>query len=83
MTTNFPEWKSAEIIVGLEGSGKVKAPGSPPVAFTCGEAVVVPASFEEFEVYTQHGVEILAVCLPLTVDPTAGPATDRLEPLGT
>ena len=83
MTTNFPEWNSAEIIVGLEGSGKVKAPGSPPVAFTCGEAVVVPASFKEFEVYTKRGVEILAICLPLTSDPTSGPAGDRLEPVTT
>jgi mannose-6-phosphate isomerase len=81
LTTNFPDWNSVEIIVGLGGDGIVEATGSPPVAFSCGEAVVLPASFKEFEVYTQHGVEILAICLPLTVDPTAGPATDRLEPV--
>jgi len=83
LSTNFPDWNSVEIIVALGGTGVVEAPGSSPVDFSGGEAVVVPASFGEFEVYTKHGVEILAICLPLTLDPTEGPATDRLEPVAT
>lgn len=82
-TTNFPKWNSVELIVGLGGNGMVKVKGLAPLAFGCGQAVVVPASFEEFEVYTKRGVEILTICLPLTLDPTAGPASDRLEPVVT
>ena len=80
MSTNFPDWNSVEIVVGLEGNGVVEASGSSPIAFTAGEAVVVPASFENFEVHTQRGVEILDICLPPPkVDPSSGPAADRLE----
>ena len=56
--------RSAQIIVGLQGSGTVTARGAEPVAFGTGDAVVVPAGTWNFAVRPQGGVEFIMAHVP-------------------
>jgi mannose-6-phosphate isomerase len=56
--------ESARIVVALEGGARLEAPGHEAVAFSRGEAVVVPASVREFSVHPQWQLEFLAMSLP-------------------
>ena len=56
--------KSAEIIVAVTGGGVVEASGCEPVAFTRGEAVVIPASVRGASVRPQWEVEFLRAMVP-------------------
>jgi mannose-6-phosphate isomerase len=55
---------SVRIVVALDGCGVVESAGSPDVTFARGEAVVVPASVEQFAVRAQWTVEFLCARLP-------------------
>ena len=55
---------SAQILVAVEGCGVVEAPGAEPVTLAKGDAVVVPASQEEFQVRPQWTMEFLRSTLP-------------------
>ncbi|MDP9267667.1 MAG: class I mannose-6-phosphate isomerase [Acidobacteriota bacterium] len=68
---------SPQILVALEGGARLEAPGHEPVAFSRGEAVVVPASVREFVVHPQWQIELLAMSLP--AEKTAQPETYLYE----
>jgi mannose-6-phosphate isomerase len=55
---------SVQILVVVEGCGVVEIEGSDPVAVAKGEAVVVPASFDEFRVRPQWTMKFLKSSLP-------------------
>jgi mannose-6-phosphate isomerase len=55
---------SAQILVAVEGCGIVEAGGSEPVTLTKGDAVVVPASVENFSVRPQWTLEFLRARVP-------------------
>ncbi|MFZ0771395.1 MAG: type I phosphomannose isomerase catalytic subunit [Candidatus Sulfotelmatobacter sp.] len=55
---------SAQILVAMEGCGRVEAGGSEPVTLTKGDAVVVPASVESFTVRPQWTLEFLRARVP-------------------
>lgn len=55
---------SVQVLVAVKGSAAVYHPGIQPVAFTAGEAVVVPAECGGFEVRPQWECEILRMKLP-------------------
>jgi mannose-6-phosphate isomerase len=61
--------RTARILVGLEGGGVVQSPGSQPVTFTKGEAVVIPAAITEFELRPQWTLDFMRMSLPLTEVP--------------
>jgi len=55
---------SVQILVAVEGCGVIEAQGSEPVTLAKGDAVVVPASQEEFHVRPQWTMEFLRATLP-------------------
>ncbi len=55
---------SAQILVAVEGCGIVEAAGAEPVTFAKGDAVVVPASVENFAVRPQWALEFLRSRVP-------------------
>lgn len=55
---------SAQILVAVEGCALIESPGSEPVTLTKGDAVVIPASLEEFSIRPQWTVEFLKACVP-------------------
>jgi mannose-6-phosphate isomerase len=55
---------SVQILVAVEGCAAVEAPGAAPVTLAKGDAVVVPASIENFHVRPQWTVEFLKASLP-------------------
>ncbi len=55
---------SAQILVGVEGCGVVEADGAPSVTLAKGDAVVVPASAEDFTVRPQWALEVLKARVP-------------------
>ena len=55
---------SAQILVAVDGSGIVESPGSQPVSFNRGEAVILPAKIPEFTVRPQWSVEFLRMSVP-------------------
>jgi len=55
---------SAQILVAVEGCGVIEAPGADPVTLAKGDAVVVPASLEEFRVRAQWTLEFLRAYVP-------------------
>lgn len=55
---------SAQILVGVEGCGVVEAAGAPSVTLAKGDAVVVPASAENFDVRPQWALEVLKARVP-------------------
>jgi mannose-6-phosphate isomerase len=63
---------SVQVLVSVKGSAAVHYEGMEPIAFTPGEAVVVPAACGEFEVHPQWECEVLRMNLPAhpVVEPT-------------
>jgi mannose-6-phosphate isomerase len=55
---------SVQILVAVEGCGMVEAQGMQPVTLAKGDAVVVPASVESFQVHPQWNVEFLKAYVP-------------------
>ena len=55
---------SVQILVAVEGCGMVEAQGMQPVTLAKGDAVVVPASVENFQVRPQWNVEFLKAFVP-------------------
>jgi hypothetical protein len=51
-------------LVSVKGSAAVHYPGVEPIAFTPGEAVVVPAECDEVEVHPQWECEVMRMSLP-------------------
>jgi mannose-6-phosphate isomerase len=57
-------WRSVEVLVGLDGCGVVEAQGCEPVTVGRGDAVVIPASTDDFNVRAQWELEMLTMVLP-------------------
>jgi len=55
---------SAQILVAVEGCGVVEAAGAEPVTLAKGDAVVVPACCDEFDVKPQWTLEFLRAYVP-------------------
>jgi len=55
---------SAQILVALDGCGVVEAPGKEPVTMAKGDAVVVPACVDNFDVRPQWVLEFLRANVP-------------------
>lgn len=55
---------SAQMLVAVEGCGAVEAPGMEPVTFAKGDAVVVPACIENFEIRPQWTIDFLRAFVP-------------------
>src|SRR6185369_726694 len=55
---------TAQILVAVDGSGAVEAPGAQPVAFNRGESVIIPAAVSEFTVRPQWSIEFLRMSIP-------------------
>jgi|SRR5580704_8751671 mannose-6-phosphate isomerase len=64
---------SVQILVAVEGCGIVESSGAEPVSFAKGDAVVVPASLENFTVRPQWTLEFLRSRVPGA--PLGEPAT--------
>jgi len=65
LTTRDDSGKSsAQVLVAVEGCGAVEAPGTDAVTLAKGDAVVVPASAEEFTVRPQWTLEFLRARVP-------------------
>jgi mannose-6-phosphate isomerase len=56
--------QSPHIVVAVDGSGALEAPGMEPVSFARGEAVVVPACVPQYSVRPQWELEIMRMSLP-------------------
>ncbi len=67
---------SVQMIVAVKGSAALHAAGIEPIAFTPGEAVVIPAECTDFEVQPQWECELLRIDLPAS--PVAEPITTLL-----
>ena len=55
---------SVQILVAVEGCGVVEIPGAEPVTLTKGDAVVIPACLEKFNVRPQWNLELLRAYVP-------------------
>ena len=55
---------SAQILVAIDGCGVVEAQGRDPVTLAKGDAVVIPASLQNFTVRPQWQLEFLKACVP-------------------
>ena len=55
---------SVQVLVGLDGCGVIEADGMPPVTFSKGEAVILPATVREYRLRPQWALECLRVSLP-------------------
>jgi mannose-6-phosphate isomerase len=64
---------SVQILVAVEGCGVVEAQGRDPVTLAKGDAVVIPASLQDFMVRPQWQLEFLKACVPSAAVPE--PAT--------
>ena len=64
---------SVQILVAVEGCGVVEAHGRDPVTLAKGDAVVIPASLDTFQVRPQWAVEFLKAYVPSVSAPE--PAT--------
>jgi mannose-6-phosphate isomerase len=60
---------SVQILVAVEGCGRVEVAGAEAVTFAKGDAVVVPASAGKFTVRPQWTLEFLRACVPGMVLP--------------
>ncbi len=58
---------SAECLVAVSGGAVVESVGNEPVAFTCGDAIVIPANVEGAVVRPQWGVELIRASVPAGV----------------
>jgi mannose-6-phosphate isomerase len=68
-TQDGSEKRSVQILVAVEGCGIVETPGTNAVTLARGDAVVVPASVDEFQVRPQWSVEFLKASVPGTPVP--------------
>src|SRR4051812_35960830 len=66
--------ESPQILVALDGGARLEAHGQEAVAFSRGEAIVIPANIREFVVHPQWQIELLAMSLPAAE--TAHPDTE-------
>ncbi len=57
--------ESPHIVVAIDGSGALEAPGMEPVSFARGDAIVVPASVQRYSVRPQWELEIMRMSLPV------------------
>jgi mannose-6-phosphate isomerase len=64
---------SVQILVAVEGCAVIEARGAEPVTLAKGDAVVIPASIEGFNVRPQWTIEFLKAALP--GEPVPEPAT--------
>jgi len=55
---------SAQIVVAIEGSAVLDAPGHDPVRFGRGDAVVVPASIRKFSIQPEATMQVLKSYVP-------------------
>jgi mannose-6-phosphate isomerase len=55
---------SVQILVAVEGCGVVEAHGRDPVTLTKGDAVVIPADLDAFQVRPQWAIEFLKASVP-------------------
>lgn len=55
---------SAQILTAIDGCGVIEVPGLEPVTLTKGDAVVIPASIERFQVRPQWTLEFLRSRVP-------------------
>jgi mannose-6-phosphate isomerase len=55
---------SAQMLVAIDGCGVVEAPGKEPVTMAKGDAVVVPACIEHFDVRPQWTLEFIRAHVP-------------------
>jgi uncharacterized protein YjlB len=53
-----------QILVAVEGCGVVEIPGAEPVTLTKGDAIVIPACLEKFNVRPQWTLELLRAYVP-------------------
>jgi mannose-6-phosphate isomerase class I len=60
---------SVQILVAVEGCGVIEAPGTDPVTFAKGDAVVIPACVAEFGVRPQWTLEFLRAYVPGKAQP--------------
>lgn len=63
-TRDDSDTKSVQILVAVEGCGVIEAPGAEPVTLAKGDAVIIPASFEEFAIRPQWTLEFLRAFVP-------------------
>jgi len=56
--------ESPHVVVAVDGSGILEAPGMEPISFARGGAVVVPASVKGYMIRPQWELEILRMSLP-------------------
>ena len=63
-TAGEAEHGSVQILVALDGCGVVEAKGSEPVTFARGDAVVIPASIDDYRVRPQWTLEFLRARVP-------------------
>jgi mannose-6-phosphate isomerase len=56
--------ESAQNLVATSGCGVIESPGHDPVTFTCGEAVVIPASVKGAAIRPQREVEFIRAMVP-------------------
>ncbi len=61
---NGQQEESVRIVVALEGGGRIESPGTQPLGFTRGEAIVIPAAIRDFAVRPQWDLEFLDISLP-------------------
>jgi mannose-6-phosphate isomerase class I len=55
---------TAQVLVAVTGGGVLESCGANPIAFSGGEAVVVPANIREYSIKGQWTVEVLRAMVP-------------------
>jgi hypothetical protein len=58
-----------QVLVALGGCGVVATKGAEPVAFSRGQAVVIPAALEKFAVRSEGQLEYMLMRLPQGATP--------------
>jgi hypothetical protein len=61
-------WPSARVFIALSGFGVFHVNGCAPVPFQRGDAVVIPAAVEDFDLSAQWEIEFLNVTIPTSAD---------------
>ncbi len=64
ITFQVADDKSVQIVVAIEGGGVCEARAGSAIAFTRGEAVVIPAATDEFTIRAQWQLECLRMFVP-------------------
>jgi mannose-6-phosphate isomerase len=59
--------QSTQCLVAVSGCGVIESPGSDPVTFACGDAVVIPASVKGATIRPQWDVEFIRAAVPVGV----------------